>query len=122
MFEKGMLSLRTSASLRMISFAPDLNSMRKKNDQPISEALKDMIQEYRLGPQLNESRVKTLWDELMGKTISTYTSKISVRKNVLYLTILSAPLKHELSYAKDKIRDLLNGELGENYIKEVVIR
>ena len=81
-----------------------------------------MVQEYRLGPQLNESRVKNLWHEKMGKTISTYTSNISVRKNVLYLTILSAPLKHELSYAKDKIRDLLNGELGEEFIKEVVIR
>jgi len=96
--------------------------MKKKNDQPIADVLQDMIQEYRLGPQLNESRVKSLWNELMGKTISTYTSNISVRKNVLYLTILSAPLKHELSFGKDKIRDLLNGELGEDFIKEVVIR
>jgi Dna[CI] antecedent, DciA len=96
--------------------------MRKKNDVSISEALQDMIKEYRLGPQLNESRVKTLWHELMGKTISTYTSNISVRNNVLYLTILSAPLKHELSYSKDKIKDLLNGELGEEFIREVVIR
>jgi hypothetical protein len=96
--------------------------MRKKNDLSLSEALQDMIQEYRLGPQLSESRVKNLWGELMGKTISTYTSNISVRKNILYLTIISAPLKHELSYAKDKIRDLLNTELGEDFIKEVVIR
>jgi hypothetical protein len=58
----------------------------------------------------------------MGKTISTYTSQITVRKGVLYLTILSAPLKHELSYAKDKIRDLINEELGESYIQDVVIR
>ena len=96
--------------------------MRKKNDQTISEALKDMIQEYRLAPQLNESRVKQLWHELMGKTISTYTSNVSVRNNVLYLTILSSPLKHELSYSKDKIRELLNTELGEDFIKDVVIR
>ena len=67
-------------------------------------------------------RVKSLWASLMGKTINTYTSQITVRKGVLYLSILSAPLKHELSYAKDKIRDLLNAELGEEYIKEVVIR
>jgi hypothetical protein len=58
----------------------------------------------------------------MGKTISTYTSNISVRKNVLYLTILSAPLKQELSYAKDKIKLRLNEELGEEFIREVVIR
>ena len=96
--------------------------MKKKNDLSIQDALKDMIQELRIGPQLSETRVKSLWEELMGKTISTYTSNIAVRKNVLYLTILSAPLKQELSYGKDKIRKLLNEELGEEFIKEVVIR
>lgn len=96
--------------------------MKQKNDFSLSEAMQAMIKEYRLGPQLNEMRVKTLWAELMGKTINTYTSQIAVRKGVLYLSILSAPLKHELSYAKDKIRDLLNAELGEEYIKDVVIR
>ena len=96
--------------------------MKKQNDITIQDALKDMIQELRIGPQLGETRVKSLWEQLMGKTISTYTSNISVRKNVLYLTILSAPLKQELSYAKDKIKNLLNEELGEEFIKEVVIR
>jgi len=96
--------------------------VKKKNDISLQEAMKDMLQEYRLAPQLNEARVKTLWQELMGKTITTYTSNVSVRKNVLYLSILSAPLKHELSYSKDKIRTLLNDELGEEFIKDVVIR
>lgn len=96
--------------------------MKKKNDLSLQDALKDTIQELRIGPQLSETRVKSLWEELMGKTISTYTSNIAVRKNVLYLTILSAPLKQELSYGKDKIRTLLNQELGEEFIKEVVIR
>lgn len=81
-----------------------------------------MLREFRLKPQLDETRVKMLWEKLMGKTIATYTSNISVRKNVLHLTILSAPLKHELSYSKDKIKSLLNEEMGEEYIKDVVIR
>ena len=96
--------------------------MKQKNDFSLAEAMQAMIKEYRLGPQLNEMRVKTLWADLMGKTINTYTSHITVRKGVLYISILSAPLRHELSYGKDKIRDLLNTELGEDYIKEVVIR
>ncbi len=96
--------------------------MKKKNDLSLQDAMKDMIQELRIGPQLSETRVKSLWEELMGKTISTYTSNIAVRKNVLYLTILSAPLKQELSYAKDKIKLRLNEELGEDFIREVVIR
>ena len=96
--------------------------MKKKNDLSLQEAMQDMLREYKLTPQLNETRVKMLWEKLMGKTISTYTSNIQVRKNVLYLTILSAPLKHELSYGKEQIRTLLNDELGEEVIKEVVIR
>lgn len=96
--------------------------MRKKNDQSISEVLQEFIRENKLKPQLNESRIKTLWEQLMGKTISTYTSNISVRKGTLYLTILSAPLKQELSFAKDKIRNMLNEHLGEDFVKEVIIR
>lgn len=96
--------------------------MKKKNDLSLQEAMQDMLREYKLTPQLNETRVKMLWEKLMGKTISTYTSNIQVRKNVLYLTILSAPLKHELSFGKEKIKSLLNDEMGEEYIKEVVIR
>ena len=96
--------------------------MKKRNDYTLAEALKQMIQEYRLGAHLNETKVKTLWAERMGKTITTYTSDVTVRKNVLYISILSAPLKHELSYAKEKIRAMMNDELGEEFIKEVVIR
>lgn len=96
--------------------------MKKKNDLSLQEAMREMLHQYRLAPQLNEARVKMLWEKLMGKTISTYTSSIQVRKNILYLTILSAPLKHELSFGKEKIRTLLNDELGEEFIKEVVIR
>lgn len=96
--------------------------MKKKNDISLQEAMQQMIRKYRLEPRLNETRVKMLWEKLMGKTISTYTSDIRVRKNVLYLTILSAPLKHELSFGKEKIKNLLNEEIGEEVIKEVVIR
>jgi hypothetical protein len=95
--------------------------MKPKNDLTLAEAMQLMLQEYRLGTQLNEMRVKSLWAKLMGKTINTYTSQINVRKRVLYISILSAPLKHELSFAKDKIRDLINTELGEDFIQDVVI-
>lgn len=96
--------------------------MKKRNDFTLAEAMKAMIEEYRLGSQLSEARVKSLWNERMGKTISTYTSDVTVRRNVLYISILSAPLRQELSYAKEKIRAMMNEALGEEFVKEVVIR
>jgi hypothetical protein len=95
--------------------------MRKKNDATFGEALQEMLREYKLKSRLDETKVQILWAKLMGKTIATYTTNIAVRKKVLYLTIISAPLKQELSYAKDKIVKLINEEMGEEYIREVVI-
>jgi predicted nucleic acid-binding Zn ribbon protein len=93
-----------------------------KHDQTIGEAIRKMLREYRLQPQLDEHRLRSVWQEIMGKTIATYTSDIVVRKGVLYLTIQSAPLKHELTYAKDKIVERINEAMGHEYVKEVVIR
>jgi hypothetical protein len=96
--------------------------MRQKNDQSLSEVIGAFILENKLKPQLNETKIKNLWEDLMGKTIATYTSNIVVRKGILYISILSAPLRQELSFSKDKIKSLLNDELGEEFITEVVIR
>ena len=70
--------------------------MKKKNDVTLGEALQQMLQEFRLKPRLDETRIKMMWEKVMGKTVATYTSDIQLRKNVLYITILSAPLKQEL--------------------------
>lgn len=94
----------------------------KKNDISLKDAMRNMLKEFRLTPGLNETRIRQAWEKVMGKTIATYTSNIQLRNNTLFLTLLSAPLKHELSYAKAKIIELLNEELGEEVIREVVIR
>jgi hypothetical protein len=96
--------------------------MKKQNDLTLQDAMKSMLREYRLENQVNETRVKAIWEQVMGKTIATYTSNISVQKNILYLTVLSAPLKQELLYAKDAIRKRVNEAVGEEYIREVVVR
>ena len=57
----------------------------------------------------------------MGPSINKYTTQITVRRNKLFVTIESAPLKQELSFGKEKIKKMINEELGEEYIQDVVI-
>lgn len=97
-------------------------NMRKKNELTLSDAMQAMLKEYKLKSRFDETRVKGLWEQIMGKTIATYTSSVEVRRQVLYLTILSAPLKQELSFAKEKIIERINEAMGEEYIKSVVIQ
>ncbi len=96
--------------------------MKKHNDQKLDDILKDMVSSYRLKPKLHQTKIRTIWAELMGPGIDKYTKHLSLRKNKLFITIDSAPLKQELHFGKDKIKDLVNEQLGEEYVEEVVIR
>ena len=96
--------------------------MKKHNDQRIDEVLKNLVGGYKHKSKLYKNKLSTTWESLMGGTIAKYTSRISIRNKKLFVTIESAPLKQELSFSKDKIKKLMNEELGENYINEVVIR
>lgn len=92
------------------------------NEVTLKEALKAMIEHYRLKGKLNQNRIKSLWVEKMGPSIASYTKDIRLYKKKLYITIDSAALRQELSYGRDKIKNMLNEALGEEYIEEVVIR
>ncbi|MCS7036651.1 MAG: DUF721 domain-containing protein [Saprospiraceae bacterium] len=96
--------------------------LKKRNDLTLKEALQAMLREYRLDGRLKEMQARAVWDRIMGKRIGTYTSEVRVHQGVLYVTVLSAPLRQELTFARDKIRDLINEEMGENYVRDVVIR
>jgi len=63
-----------------------------------------------------------VWEEIMGKTIAKYTEKIQIINNTLYISTTVAPLKNELLYQKDQIIQRVNEALGEQLVKEVVIK
>lgn len=96
--------------------------MKKQNEQPIKKALQQMLERYKLDEKVNEIKLINNWEKMMGKTIARYTQEIYVNKKKLFIRVLSAPLKQELTYSRDKIIELVNNEIGEGYINEVVIR
>jgi len=96
--------------------------IKKTNDEPLQDVLKQWLATYKHKSKLNQTRVAVIWAKMMGPSISTYTQKIYIRKDTLYIKIQAASLRQELSYAKDKIRDNLNEKLGQDVIKHVVIQ
>ncbi|MEM9823237.1 MAG: DUF721 domain-containing protein [Bacteroidota bacterium] len=95
--------------------------MKRHNDQKLNEVLREMTNSKKLKPKLHLTKIKTIWKETMGPSINKYTTQISLRRNKLYLTIESGPLKQELSYGKEKLKKMMNEALGEEYIEEVII-
>lgn len=88
----------------------------------MSEAMRLFLKSSRLKGHVLALRITEVWEEIMGKTIARYTDKIEIHGTTLYIQTSVAPLKQELMYKKDKIRERVNESLGENLIREVVIR
>lgn len=80
-----------------------------------------MIQAYKIEDKLSEAELVKSWEKIVGVHISKYTESVHLRDKVLYVRINSSPLKHELTLAKSKLKDLLNESLGKQVIENVML-
>ena len=95
--------------------------MRRSKEQPIGEVIKELLKNYDITSKFNEAHVITSWDKLMGPSVTKYTVKIEVEKRILFVKLSNAALKQELSYARQKIKKMLNDEVGEEVLLDVRI-
>ena len=58
----------------------------------------------------------------MGKTVARYTDKLQIIGDKLIITTHVAPLKNELKYQKEKIKQRVNEALHQKVINEVIIQ
>ncbi len=93
-----------------------------ENEHSLKDVLSGMVDSMNWKEKLHETRIRQLWKERMGTTINQNTKDIKFRKGKLFITIITAPLKQELSYEKEKIQKMMNAELGGEYVKGVIVR
>jgi predicted nucleic acid-binding Zn ribbon protein len=88
----------------------------------IGEALQQFFKSARWESKMNELRLQSHWEEIMGKTIAKYTRNVYLKENVLYITTDVAPLKHELQVGKEQLIHNINTFFHFELVKSVVIR
>ncbi len=89
-------------------------------------SLQDAIQQYltksKVKSKVQSLQIKEVWKELMGATIANYTDDIQLIQHQLIITTHVAPLKQELLYQKEKIRNRINEQFNEHIVHEVLIK
>ena len=96
---------------------------RRHNDhQPISDVLKNFVQQNNLEKGINEVQVIDAWKKIMGPAIENYTTNIMFKNETLYVQLSSSVLRQELSYGTSKIISNLNEELRTDLIQKLVLR
>ncbi len=88
----------------------------------IGDAIQKFLQGSRLKGDIQALQIEEIWEQIMGKTIAKYTHQIKIINKTLFITTNVAPLKQELQYQKEKIKQRVNEALGSNDIQEVVIQ
>lgn len=92
------------------------------SEMSLGEAIKAFLGKSRLKSGIQALQIEQVWEDIMGKTVARYTNKIQIIKHTLFIQTNIGPLKHELMYQKEKIKQRVNEALGEGAIKEVVIQ
>ena len=88
----------------------------------IQEAMQQFLKGSRIKGGIQALQIEDVWEEIMGKTIARYTEKLQIIGDKLIITTPVAPLKKELLYQKEKIRQRVNEALKEKVVAEVIIQ
>lgn len=96
--------------------------MRRSKTISLAEAIKDYISEMKLGEKLSEVGVINSWEEIVGKAISSRTTRIYIKDHILYIHLNSSVVRNELLMLREVLKEKLNEKAGSELIKDIVLR
>lgn len=97
--------------------------MKKKNFQPLSEAMSEFLEERAgLHMKLAEYRAVKGWHEVLGEAVSKYTKNVYFRRNTLFVQLSSSVLRAELIMNKDGLIEKINEYAEMEVVRDIVFR
>ena len=96
--------------------------MRKKNTELLSDVIYQVLKEQHLDKPLFEKRLIEAWPLVLGSNIVKYTSELKIMNKVLYVSLTSSVLRHDLFLSREEIKKSLNKQVGAEVIVDIVFR
>lgn len=91
------------------------------NEKSFKQLMAEFVKSPGIKKQYHKIVLKTTWEENMGTLITKYTKRITLYKGVLTVYVSSSPLRQELNFKKENIKDMFNTALGEELVQQVKI-
>ncbi len=100
--------------------------MRKKDNskpefQSVGDAIRDLLNSYRISSKFDEMNLISSWEKLVGKPIASRTKRIFIRNTVLFVEFDSASMRHDFSLHKAEVIDLFKKEFGPKTITDIIV-
>lgn len=99
-----------------------MSGKRNKGDaQPIGEAIRSLLNSYRLETRFDEASIVASWKDLVGGPVANRTRKVFIRNKILFVEFTSPSMKNDFLLHKSKILDLFQARFGRQVVNDIVI-
>ena len=78
-----------------------------------------MLKSYKLEGKFDEKKLINSWESMMGKPIAKRTEKLFIKERTLFVKLNSAPLRQELTIAKDKVLAIVHQNFGTELVSDI---
>ena len=95
--------------------------MKRSNEQSLKQAVDHMIDALGMRPKMDELDIASSWDNVVGAMVARHTVNIRLRHGKLHVRVDSAPLRQELGYMRDALKEVLNRRAGKEVVKEIIL-
>ena len=96
--------------------------MKRQFEKTIGNIINEYLKDSQLENRVWEERIAEVWQATLGDLITRETDRIHLAGGHLFITLRSSALKTELMMRRSAIARALNERLGQEVIKNVVIR
>ncbi len=96
-------------------------SNRKHDIQTMGDAIRELLNSYRLTSRFDEANLIASWERLAGKPVARRTKNLYVRNRVLFVELDSPSMKHNFSLHKAQVLELFKKEFGAGVINDIVV-
>lgn len=96
--------------------------IRENRTQKIDGLVEAVLKQMGLYQQYKEREICNIWPEVVGQMIASRTKSVSMTNGRLLVAFSSAVVRNEIMMVKEGLIKALNDKLGEQIVKEIVIR
>jgi predicted nucleic acid-binding Zn ribbon protein len=80
-----------------------------------------LIDAFGMREKMDELDIASAWDNVVGGMVARHTVSVRLRRRRLTVRVDSAPLRHELSYMREALKEILNKRAGRVVVEEIVL-
>lgn len=95
---------------------------KKSNLIKLGDAINQLFKQENLDVKISQFAVKKSWKEIAGEAIAVNTTDIFFNNKIVFVSLKSAALKHELSFRKEELLSNINKFCGYKLVEQIVIK